>query len=118
MNEIFWKIVRELLKEKKIAQTTLARSLGIEVRTFQDWVYSKKLPDTVSAKKIADYLGVSLDYLLTGEKGDPAALDSQGAELIDMFYKIKPNHRCFVYSLASKLASTEISCIEPPVNKE
>lgn len=70
MNMMFWKLVRELLAEKKLTQTGIARSIGIEVRTFQDWVYSKKLPDTESAKKIADFLGVSLDYLLTGKTED------------------------------------------------
>lgn len=87
MNEIFWNNVRSLLKEKKLSQNAFARLLEVEVRTFQDWVYSKRLPTVEMAKKIADKLEVSLDYLLTGTMQDNPVLTADEKELIDFYRK-------------------------------
>lgn len=87
MNVTFWKLVRELLAKKNLTQTGVARSLDINVRTFQDLIYSKKLPDTESAKKIADFLGVSLDYLLTGKTDGGSALSSDEALMLETYRK-------------------------------
>lgn len=106
MNMIFWNLTRELISQKKLTQTGLARSIGIEVRTFQDWVYSKKLPDTESAKKIADFLGVSLDYLLTGVK-------TEDTELIQIYNEIQEPLRETAKNQLRALAS-----IKSPLNTE
>lgn len=87
MNEIFWNNVKSLLKEKKLSQNAFARLLEVEIRTFQDWVYSKRLPTVEMAKKIADKLEVSLDYLLTGTMQDNPVLTADEKELIDFYRK-------------------------------
>ena len=113
MNMMFWKLVRELLAEKKLTQTGIARTLDIEVRTFQDWVYSKKLPDTESAKKIADFLGVSLDYLLTGVKSDSEPLSDNDKKLLDLYHRVPSALEPVVFDFFEALTKNN----NPPVEQ-
>ena len=115
VNEIFWKLVKDLLKDRKITQTTFANSLEIGVRTFQDWVSSKRLPDLVSAKKIADALNVSLDYLLTGVKNEEQNKDEHISKIATYYNNIKPEYQFIAEDCLRYLATQEKSCINPPV---
>ena len=61
-------IILSLLQERKIEQKTLADYIGVSQQKFTDWKsgrvksYNKYLP------QIADFFGVSVDYLLGNEK--------------------------------------------------
>ena len=59
----FGSIVVELRKEKKISQTDLADRLGIHKNVLGRYERSEVLPSIEIARKIADILDVSLDYL-------------------------------------------------------
>lgn len=114
MNMVFWKLTRELIAQKGLTQTGIARTLNIEVRTFQDWVYSKKLPDTESAKKIADFLGVSLDYLLTGETPEAIVLSESEKHLIDCYRKTPKPLQDVLLSHAEALSDVKGELLTPP----
>lgn len=64
MYEIF---VRLLEKSGKKA-SDVSKATGIPSSTFSDWKKGKSSPKTEKLQKIADYFGVSLEYLTTGEK--------------------------------------------------
>lgn len=67
----FWSNVKPLIKSKKITQQVLADDIGISFNTLQSWITKDRLPDVVSAFKIARALGVSVEYLVTGEDSNP-----------------------------------------------
>lgn len=60
----FGSIVVELRKEQKISQTDLATQLGIHKNVLGRYERSEVLPSIEIARKIADILDVSLDYLV------------------------------------------------------
>lgn len=65
--------LHEVLKEKLEGEnlSKLARDLGIPRQRLFDWVSAKKFPNLKNAKelkKLADYLGLTLDQLVFGEK--------------------------------------------------
>lgn len=59
----FGSIVVELRKEQGISQTALADQLGIHKNVLGRYERSEVLPSVEIARKIADILDVSLDYL-------------------------------------------------------
>ena len=65
----------ELLAEQHKTQTALANAIGVRVATVSAWKASGCDPSANLIAPIAEYLGVSCDYLCTGKPFTPAALD-------------------------------------------
>lgn len=57
-----------LLKQKNVKVSDVSRATGIRQGVFSDWKMGRYTPKQDKLKKIADYFGVSLDYLMTGEE--------------------------------------------------
>jgi transcriptional regulator with XRE-family HTH domain len=62
----FWERTSRLMKSHKITQEKFANYAGINFYTFRGWLYYGIVPDVNSAYKIATALGVSIEYLVTG----------------------------------------------------
>jgi len=59
----FAEILKDLRIDKGLSQSELARKTGLNQSTITLWEASKSLPNLDSMIIIADYFGVSLDYL-------------------------------------------------------
>ena len=59
--------IKQIMKKQKINQTELAEKTKIKLRTLVSYISENKLPKTESLYKISQVLGVSIEYLLTGE---------------------------------------------------
>lgn len=51
-------------KAKKVMQKDIAKFLGVPLRTYQSYEYGEAEPNLDSVARLAEYLGVSSDYLL------------------------------------------------------
>lgn len=61
---MFAKILTELRKSQtNLTQSDIAKILGVAKTTYSSYEQGKRMPDMEIQKKIADYYGVSLDYL-------------------------------------------------------
>lgn len=60
--------IRELREAKGIQQKELAIDLCVSQPTVSDWESGRKIPSAKSTLKLADYFGVSIDYLLGREE--------------------------------------------------
>ena len=56
----------ELRDSKGYKDADIAKGTGITRSTFTDWKNGRSIPKPPKLQKIADYLGVSLSYLMTG----------------------------------------------------
>lgn len=67
--------IRDLLKTQKKRQSDLARVLHVRATTVSEWCKGKHDITATFYPKIAEFFGVSLDYLITGNepRGAPAA---------------------------------------------
>jgi len=74
-----------LLHEKRLSAKSLADYAGISTGNVSDWKARKSKPGINALPKIAEYLEVSLDYLLTGEEPMPKELDAEQRELIKLY---------------------------------
>ncbi len=57
-----------LRDEKGVTDYAVAKETGINPVTFADWKKGKSAPKTEKLLQIARYFGVTLDYLVTGQK--------------------------------------------------
>lgn len=53
----------ELRKRKKLTQVEMAKILGVARTTYSSYEQGRRTPDVEIQNKIADFFGVSLDYL-------------------------------------------------------
>ena len=65
-----------LLKEKGITQSALADKIGVRQATISDWKRKKTTPSAETIGLIAEILGVSTDYLITGKEYSPSPSQS------------------------------------------
>ena len=56
--------LRELRKSKKMTMKELAKVFGVSESTISLYETGKREPDNSMLKRLADYFGVSVDYLL------------------------------------------------------
>lgn len=66
MYEIFVK----LLEKYGVTAYKVSKATGIAGSTFSDWKSGRSTPKQDKLQKIADYFGVTVDYLMTGNE-DP-----------------------------------------------
>ncbi|MCR5436187.1 MAG: helix-turn-helix transcriptional regulator [Treponema sp.] len=82
----FWIRLKALMKSQKITQEKLCKTCDISLATFVSWIHNNRLPDLLSAIKIAQTLGTTVEFLVTG-KNDNAAeqqLKELKAKLADL----------------------------------
>lgn len=60
--------IKELREKIGLPQKTFAADLGVTQPTVSDWESGRKVPSAKSTAKIADYFGVSVDYILGREE--------------------------------------------------
>lgn len=59
----FYERLRLLRKERGLTQKEAASELGVSYRAYQCYEYNQRRPDLSGLISIANYFGVSLDYL-------------------------------------------------------
>ena len=64
----FWPQVNRLIKTKGINLETLAIACQVPLSTLNGWIKNDYFPSIVEGYKIARELGVSVEYLITGQK--------------------------------------------------
>ena len=108
--EIIDRIV-ETLEEKRLRAIDLCRILQISTSTFSTWKTRHNDPPANYMPTIARFLGVSLDYLLTGiEPPKARELSLQETDLLDLFAALPIEKRYeFIGEIKGFLKATEDS---------
>lgn len=63
-----YEIFEQLLQKYNISSYKVAKDIGIRQSTLSNWKTKRSIISPEIGKKIADYFGVSLDYLMTGKE--------------------------------------------------
>lgn len=85
-----YEIFAELLTKKGVRTSDVAKATGINPTVFSEWKKGKSSPKSDKLQKIADFFGVSMEYLMTGQDPDPETgyyLDPEAAELAEFAHK-------------------------------
>ena len=61
---MFAKRITDLRESKNLYQKDIARIFNVEQATVSNWEKGKRIPDSDMLVKLANFFGVSVDYLL------------------------------------------------------
>lgn len=73
-----YEVFKNLIDSKGLKAADVCRGTGLPSSFFSEWKRGKSHPKYDKIKLIADYLGVTPEYLMTGEKPEPAEEDHTG----------------------------------------
>lgn len=94
---MFWTIFSTLCADKNLSPNAVATELKIPSGSITAW-RNGATPRTKSLTKIANYFGVTVDYLLNAEKENPTSVAADGVdeldkEALDIMHQLPPEKR-------------------------
>lgn len=63
-----YEVFEQLLQKYGVTPYKVAKEAGVTQTALSNWKLGRSTPTTKTLQKIADYFGVTLDYLLTGQE--------------------------------------------------
>lgn len=63
-----YEVFEQLLQKFNVTTYQVSKATGIGQSTFSNWKTRRNLINSETGKKIANYFGVTLDYLITGKE--------------------------------------------------
>ena len=79
-------IYAKLRDERGLTDYKVSKLTGIGQSTFSDWKSGKTKPKLAKLEKIAEVLGVSLEYLMTGKEPEGYYLNDETARIAQEVY--------------------------------
>lgn len=97
----FGEILRELRDDKKLSQSQLAKIIYVTTGTISNYENNRHLPDVDKLILLADYFGVTTDYLLGRSSSnlspdvfnEPVSPDKTIGAFIEDFKSLSPDRR-------------------------
>lgn len=83
---MYYKTFEALCEERNVRPGTVSRATGISTATLTNWKQGKYTPKLDKLQKIADYFGVTVDYLMTGER-EEYYLNKETAEIAQKIFQ-------------------------------
>ena len=63
-----YSVFEQLLQKYKVTPYKVAKEAGVTQTALSNWKSGRSTPTTKTLQKIADYFGVTIDYLMTGKE--------------------------------------------------
>lgn len=105
--------LKKIREERKLTKKEVCEKTGISERAYLTYEYGEREPKISVIEKLADFYGVTTDYLLgrTDEKPDPVEMlnaDEMEKKLLKAYFQLKPQLRAeFLHGLAETMAIQE-----------
>ena len=101
-----------LLKRNGHTEKDLLRSVNLKDTTFNRWKFENSKSFMQHIDKIADYLGVSIDYLVRGQEANGAdggmvGFVAEEKEIIDTYRKLSRKRQEMILNLLHDFAEVE-----------
>ena len=62
-----YEVFEQLLQKNGVTSYKVAKEAGVTQTALSNWKSGRSTPTTKTLQKIADYFGVTIDYLMTGK---------------------------------------------------
>lgn len=100
--------LKEIRKSKNISQEQAANALGISVRAYQNYEYEQREPNIEMINKLADFYGVTTDYLLGREPlpNPLAGCEKDEAAVIEKYLSLPSEARKCTLNVLRQLGET------------
>lgn len=99
--------INELAKKMSVSISAIEKSVGLSNGIIGKW--RKQSPSCDKLKLVADYLNVSIDYLLTGKESQATTLKTDEQELLKNYGKLTDSEKEKVSAIAEELAKRKSS---------
>lgn len=93
------------LKEKNLKRVSMCEDIGIDTSIMTAWSKRGTIPSADTVLKIANYLNVSMEWLITGR--NPEGITDEEAELLRRYRTLDARDKSVVTVLLNALASKE-----------
>lgn len=99
--------LKELRIKKGMSQTDVARALGISRQAYNFYENKKRDPDTAMVKTLAEFFGVSTDYLLGRDTPDIKTLlkNPEVQEIAALYNKLPEDKKALVLAMARAMVN-------------
>ena len=104
-----WEVFYSLCKARGVAPSAVALALGFSKSTVSAWKRGEYMPKQDKLLKIAEYFGVSLDYLTTGTEKVTYYADPE-TEALAQRMRDDPNFR-LLFSAAADATPEELQMV-------
>lgn len=114
---MFARHLKQLRTEKNLLQKDLACILGVSTSAYGFYEQGKRQPDLDTLCKLADYFGVSIDYLL--DRTTPPAdvvISADEMQLLSRYRKMQTPQKDALQKIAESIVPCE--SVSSPVSKE
>ena len=85
---IMYEIYKEIRDKKGLTDYRISKETGISQSTFTDWKNGRSKPKRDKMQKIADALGVTIDFLTTGAEKSENALTGEEHKILALYRKL------------------------------
>lgn len=68
--QFMYEVFEQLLQKNGVTPYKVAKEAGVTQTALSNWKSGRSTPTTKTLQKIADYFGVTIDYLMTGKDVD------------------------------------------------
>lgn len=104
---IFQTRLRELMDSRGLSMKALAEHANTTSATVSRYLSSNRTPDLAYIVKLAEFFGVSVDWLLGLDDDRYAPLPKEYKELVDLYSVATPDDRRVVQAVLSKYRNKE-----------
>lgn len=115
MDNVFERI-ETCLKELGKKPIDLCKAIGINQSTYSNWKLNGRLPRTEFLPAIAEFLGVSTDYILTGKESTPHVLYEMDKDVLEKY--VLENEPVSIKVLGRVAAGVPIEAVEDIIGEE
>lgn len=93
------------LKSKKISRNKMLKELGLAPNSFNNWISRGTSPTAETMAKMADYLSVSIDYIMYGDsdKAEPPEVQPTRQEINKLIDEMPEEKQEALLNLLKKL---------------
>lgn len=84
-----WEIFEKLRTEKGVSLYQIGQATGLNPSIFSNWKAGRYSPKADKLAKIAEYFGVTVEYLMTGEAHDGYYVNPETAEVAQKIFENK-----------------------------
>lgn len=100
--ELFWANTNNLIKARKTTQRTLALECGFTTRHIESLSTSLRIPRADEALIMAEALGTSVEWLLTGKEQN-SIFTTDEIEFLDKFRELDEGDKAVILSTLNSL---------------
>lgn len=98
-----------ILKQKNLKRMALANELKQSVQAFTDWKRRDSIPSADIVVQIADFLNVSTDWLITGQKKKEEKLSADERNMLEAYRLLDEKDRQELKAIAELKLSLNMS---------